>query len=187
MWKRGGRGEEELSSVKNQARNCDPMAMRIRIANAVANGPCEVQPDVQRVTWARCVKFVASMKGFETRSRAILLRRARQWRATCKTRRRCGCVYPAAGAAVGDWCARRAAAASLRRSNAAKIRCNVALAALDGVFEGSPSAAALQGVGEGAAGKGMRRTGITCFWPSCQPCVPPAAAPPQHDHCMRPR
>ncbi len=32
----GGRGEEELSNVKNRARNCDPIAMRIRIANAVA-------------------------------------------------------------------------------------------------------------------------------------------------------
>jgi hypothetical protein len=32
----GGKGEEELSSVKNRARNCDPMAMRIRIAKAVA-------------------------------------------------------------------------------------------------------------------------------------------------------
>ena len=86
------------------------------------------------------------MKGFETRSRAILLRRARQWRATCKTRRRCGCVYPAAGAAVGDWCARRAAAASLPRSNAAKIRCNVALAFLDGEFEGSFARTATQRV-----------------------------------------
>jgi hypothetical protein len=62
--------------------------------------------DVRRATWAQWVKFVASMKDFEKRSRAILLRRARQWRATCNTRRRCGCVYPAAGAAVGDWCAR---------------------------------------------------------------------------------